>query len=318
MTLAVFDSTYVVPASVVVFFGLPLVFTLFFGRTFCAAVCPLGAVQELIAIRPVTVPRWLDEALGLCAYVYLGFAVILAAGGMAFVICQYDPYVAIFRLSGEFHMLVFGACLLLIGVFVGRPYCRYLCPYGVAAANLVAVDKVARADHPDRLYRMPSLCGCLPLRCDSPPHCSAVSCATGGGKRRALWTLVCLPLILAVLTAAGTLLADSLASWNANVRLATQLWQQDLDKTTPPTAASEAFRLSGGDADALDAAALKTRQDCRVSGGMLGAWVGLVISSKLLSLSLRRQALNTPRIGPIASRALVASSLARLRWSAWD
>ena len=41
--------TNAVPLAVVAFFALPLVFALFFGRTFCAAVCPLGAVQELVA-----------------------------------------------------------------------------------------------------------------------------------------------------------------------------------------------------------------------------------------------------------------------------
>ena len=74
-------------------------FTLFFGRTFCAAVCPLGAVQELVAVRPVKVPRWLDQALGLLAYVYLGAAVMFAATGTAFLICRYDPFVGFFRRS---------------------------------------------------------------------------------------------------------------------------------------------------------------------------------------------------------------------------
>ncbi len=72
VTLAVCDSSYIVPLSAAAFFILPLVFTLFFGRTFCAAVCPLGAVQELVAVRPVQTPVWLDHALGLLAYVYLG------------------------------------------------------------------------------------------------------------------------------------------------------------------------------------------------------------------------------------------------------
>ncbi len=78
VALAFGDSSYVVPLGVIAFFSLPLVFTLFFGRTFCAAVCPLGAVQELVAVRSIRVPRWLDEALGLVAYIYLGAAVIFA------------------------------------------------------------------------------------------------------------------------------------------------------------------------------------------------------------------------------------------------
>ena len=74
VTLALFDPTYALPWTVAVIFVLPILFTLFFGRTFCAAVCPLGAVQELVALRPVNVPAWLDHALGLLAYVYLGRA----------------------------------------------------------------------------------------------------------------------------------------------------------------------------------------------------------------------------------------------------
>ncbi|MHC4406999.1 MAG: 4Fe-4S binding protein, partial [Planctomycetota bacterium] len=128
VTLALFDPTYVVPAAVVVFFALPLVFTLFFGRTFCAAVCPLGAAQELVAVRPVKVAAWLEHSLGLLAYVYLGAAVVFAATDSAGLICEYDPFVSFFRLTGSVNMLVLGGCFLLAGVFVGRPYCRYLCP----------------------------------------------------------------------------------------------------------------------------------------------------------------------------------------------
>ena len=110
--------------AAVAFFALPLVFTLLFGRTFCAAVCPLGAVQELVAVRPLKVPLWLDHALGLLAYVYLGAAVLFAATDTAFVICRYDPFVAMFRLSGDVNMLVLGGCFLAVGMLVGRPYCR--------------------------------------------------------------------------------------------------------------------------------------------------------------------------------------------------
>ncbi len=71
ITLAVSTSNYALPLTVAAFFALPLVFTIFFGRTFCAAVCPLGAVQELAALKPLRVPAWLDHTLGLLAYIYL-------------------------------------------------------------------------------------------------------------------------------------------------------------------------------------------------------------------------------------------------------
>ena len=141
VALAWADPTYLLPLSVALFFLLPLLFTVFFGRTFCASVCPLGAMQEVVAVRSVKVPRWLDESLGLLPYFYLGAAVIFAATGTAFIICRYDPFVAFFRLGGNANMLVFGTCVLIVAVIVGRPYCRYLCPYGAILALLSRISK---------------------------------------------------------------------------------------------------------------------------------------------------------------------------------
>jgi polyferredoxin len=71
--------------------------------------------------------------LGLLKYVYLGLAIFLAlkpALARDFVICRFDPFVGFFRMSGPPHMLMIGGAFLVVGMFVGRPYCRYLCPYG--------------------------------------------------------------------------------------------------------------------------------------------------------------------------------------------
>jgi polyferredoxin len=131
--VALADSRYSLPGVVIAVFFLPLLVALFFGRAFCGGVCPLGAIQELVAIRPVQVPRRLDSALGLLKYVYLGLAIFFAlrpALARDFVICRFDPFVGFFRLSGPPHMLFLGGAFLVGGMIVGRPYCRWLCPYG--------------------------------------------------------------------------------------------------------------------------------------------------------------------------------------------
>ncbi len=115
---------YALPLVVAIFFLLPLFFTLIFGRVFCAAVCPLGAVQELVLLRPVKVPAWLEAPLRVLPYLYLGAGVLFAATGSAFLICQYDPFVGFFRQGSSLNLLLFGGAMLLLGVFVGRPYCR--------------------------------------------------------------------------------------------------------------------------------------------------------------------------------------------------
>ena len=75
-------------------FALPLAVALFFGRAFCGGVCALGAMQELVLLKPVQVPARLDRALGWLRYVYLGLAIVLAikpALARDFLICRFDP-----------------------------------------------------------------------------------------------------------------------------------------------------------------------------------------------------------------------------------
>lgn len=133
VAVALVDPAYAVPYHVIAIFVLPLVAALFFGRVFCAGVCPLGAIQELVALKPIDVPRKLDGALGWLKWIYLALALyyaVLPAIERDFIICRFDPFVGLFRFTGQAWLLIVGGAFLLAGIFVGRPYCRYLCPYG--------------------------------------------------------------------------------------------------------------------------------------------------------------------------------------------
>jgi NosR/NirI family transcriptional regulator, nitrous oxide reductase regulator len=137
VTAALIDPKFSIPIVVTATFVLPLVMALFVGRAFCGGVCALGAMQELVVIRPVQVPRRLDRALGLLKYVYLALAVLYVvkpALTRDFLICRFDPFVGFFRRTGAPHMLLIGGVFLVAGMFVGRPYCRWLCPYGALLA----------------------------------------------------------------------------------------------------------------------------------------------------------------------------------------
>jgi hypothetical protein len=133
VAVALTDPGYSIPIVVTAAFFLPLVVAVFFGRAFCGGPCPLGAIQELVVLKPIQVPRRLDSALGLLKYAYLGLAILIAiqpAISRDFLICRFDPFVGFFRREGFAHMMAIGAGFLVLGMFVGRPYCRYLCPYG--------------------------------------------------------------------------------------------------------------------------------------------------------------------------------------------
>jgi len=133
VVVALADPEYSIPMVAIAMFFMPLVVAVFFGRAFCGGVCPLGAMQELVVLKPVRVPKRLDQALGLLKYVYLGLAILFAlkpALTRDFLICRFDPFVGFFRFTGAPYMLAIGGAFLVGGMFIGRPYCRYLCPYG--------------------------------------------------------------------------------------------------------------------------------------------------------------------------------------------
>ena len=133
VAVALADPRYSIPIVVTATFFLPLITAVFLGRAFCGGVCALGAIQELVLLKPVQVPRRLDRALGLLKYVYLSLALFFAlkpAVARDFLICRFDPFVDFFRRTGPPHMLLIGGIFLVAGMFIGRPYCRYLCPYG--------------------------------------------------------------------------------------------------------------------------------------------------------------------------------------------
>lgn len=139
VAVALTDPHYAIPRVVIALFFLPLAMSLLFGRVFCGGVCALGAIQDLVVVRPLHLPRLLDKLLGTFKYVYLVWAIWFAiqpAAERDFVICRFDPFVGLFRLTGPGHMLILGGGFLLLGLFIGRPYCRFLCPYGALLSLL--------------------------------------------------------------------------------------------------------------------------------------------------------------------------------------
>jgi len=133
VSVALTDPKYSIPIVVTATFVLPLAVALFFGRAFCGGVCALGAMQELVVVKPLKVPKRLDWWLGQLKYAYLILAVVFAVKPALvhnFLICRFDPFVGFFRRTGPPYMLMVGGAFLIGGMFLGRPYCRYLCPYG--------------------------------------------------------------------------------------------------------------------------------------------------------------------------------------------
>jgi len=291
IALAIFDSSYAVPLLVLAFFLLPLATTLLFGRTFCAGVCPLGAIQDLVALKPLRVPAWLEHSLGLLAWVYLGLAVLLAATGSMFAICEYDPFVGFFRLGGTWRMMLLGGVLLAVGVVVARPYCRYLCPLGALFRPLSRLSRFHASITPDRCIQCRLCEDSCPFGAIQEPNADQMPPRLYGRATLAAMLGVAAALVVG-LAVLGWLAAPSLARTHATVRLADQVRLEDAgqkplsEELTDP---GLVFRKSGRPRADLLAAADRVLARFAVGTTVLGAFLGLVAGGKLVLLSVRRR-----------------------------
>ncbi len=288
VALALWNHDYALPVTAGAFFLLPLLFALLFGRIFCAGVCPLGAVQEVVLLRPVKVPLWLDNALGTVPYLYLGAAVLFAATGSAFIICRYDPFVLFFRMGGSVGMLAFSVAMLLLATVVGRPYCRYLCPYGALLRLLSPFAKWQVKISPGECPVCHLCAEACPYGAIKPPTPTVGTVSRKAGKARLAVLLALLPVL--VLAGAGLVRLGSplLAQVHAKVRLADRLWLEEQGRVEGRTDATEAFFIQGlPNMHAYrEAAAVKQRFD--TGSWILGAWIGLVLGLRMIAMSVRR------------------------------
>jgi NosR/NirI family transcriptional regulator, nitrous oxide reductase regulator len=287
LTLA--DGEYVLPLVVGAFFGLPLLFALFFGRVFCGAVCPLGAAQEVVLLHPVKVPAWLDNGLRVLPYAYLGLAVLLVTTGSAFIICRYDPFVLFFRLGGSAGMLVFGVVVLLLATVIGRPYCRYVCPYGVLLGWLSVFAKWRTSISPGECVNCHLCADACPYGAIRPPTPEPGTIDRREGKGRLALLLVLLPVLVAGGAGLGWMSSPMLARINDQVRLAERLWLEEHGQVEGQTDASEAYDIQGRPYMEAYREATIIKHKFDIGSAILGGWLGLVFAVRMIIASVRRR-----------------------------
>jgi polyferredoxin len=280
---------YALPWLVGIFFAIPLVLSLFYGRVFCAGVCPLGAIQDAVLWKPVTVPGWLEQALGLFAYLYLGLAVVFAAVGSDFIICRWDPFVGFFRFSGSSHMLFIGGVLLLMSVFVGRTYCRFICPYSALLRMLSLFSWKKVSITPTE---------CIDCRlCESSCPFGAIRKPTPAGRvlptprdrSRLGWLIGATPAMACLLAALGYLSAPVFASTDFTVKLAHLVADAEKSGATDPPDEVKGWKRTLESPGDLYSRAARIERSFEIGMAIFGAYAGVVIGLRLIAHARRKR-----------------------------
>jgi len=284
VTLALFSADYLIPLSVIAFFVIPLIFTLFFGRTFCAGVCFMGAVQDIFNFKPVKVPERLDRALRIIPYIYLTFAVLFAATGSDFIICRFDPFIGFFRFSSGLGMLIFGLIIILTGIFVARPYCRYLCPYGVILSWMSKISYRHTTITPTECIECHLCDTSCPVDAINKPV-SVKPELNSKGPKRLLLIFVLLPVFIILSGFLTSRLYKPLSTVHPTVELAEEInYEIKMNKKTG-SEESDAFHSSGVPVKQLFADAADIQSQFHKGSWFTGSFLGLMFGLGLIKRS---------------------------------
>jgi len=114
---------------------------LLLGRTFCGQICPVGSLQELVYAIPVT--KFVIRRTTVLALIRLVVFIATVAAALFLIdLMAFTGLYDLFSLTISV-LLIVAAGIMLLSVFLYRPVCRILCPFG-ALFSILAEFSVFR------------------------------------------------------------------------------------------------------------------------------------------------------------------------------
>jgi len=187
-------------------------------------------------------------------------------------------------------MLFFGLSMLLLGTVVARPFCRYLCPYGVLLNWMSRLSKWHVRVTPNecnncRLCEESCPFGAIELPNDTvkPPQ------NRDSEIKRLMILLILLPFLVVGSGWVVSRLYVPLSRQHFTVSLAEEILQEDSGLRRETSDRTRSFRATGKPTDSLVAEALDIQKKFKLGGWILGGFLGLIFCLKLIGLSIQKR-----------------------------
>jgi len=215
--------------------------------------------------------------------------VLFAATGGEFVICRFDPFVSFFRLGGRAPILALGACFLALGTVVARPYCRFLCPYGLILGWMSHLALRHPTISPDSCVQCRLCEDACPVGAIRPAFSPPAGLPPAGERRAFALSILATPVLVGLAAWLGFLASPAIAQAHPTVRLAEQVRREDAGETSATTLESVTFRSQTATTDELFRAAADVRLRFARGTPVAAGFTMLVLVLTVLGSFVRRR-----------------------------
>jgi NosR/NirI family transcriptional regulator, nitrous oxide reductase regulator len=180
---------------------------------------------------------------------------------------------------------------LIISLFVGRPYCRFFCPYSVLLnlCSQVSQWRVTVGPGEGECVQCASCEEACPFDLITYPTPKTMEPMSRHDKTRIAVLVLIAPVCILLGGWITSKASDSFARVHATVRLAEQVALEDAGQVTVTTEASQAFRDSAASKVELFAQANQIRSRFATGSWILGGFLALVIIAKLIVYSIKQE-----------------------------
>lgn len=250
----------------------------------------MGALQELVNVKNGRISKPVAMVLGLLPWLYLILTILYAVTHSRFLVCEFDPFIGIFRLGGNVELLAFGILLLIISVFTGRPFCRFLCPYG-ALLSLFSAVSIKKVEITKKKCINCDLChNSCPVDAIRPPYANTQQEERREGVKRLLGYMLLMPLLMILGALLMRMSAEGLSRAHKDVRLYDMVVAYEAQEA-PETIELEVegFYMRNGTLEELTVVKDSIVAEYRTYGTWAGALMGLVLAVALIRFSVKRR-----------------------------